>query len=167
MLPFVTDTRKECAVLSHFPAPCGSVQASELESQLAPNSYTALVSGSQMESRKWGRGWNGGSVAAALGEQDWLMLWLEHSWAAPSKDKNKRVSNSIVAGCLIPWTASPGWWLCYYGHCSRHWPDARLWQNCTLIAQARGAQDLQGGSWSPAAIRRRHTQILVSPTRRP
>lgn len=33
------------------------------------------------------------------------MLWLEHSWAAPSKDKNKRDSNSIVAGCLIPWTA--------------------------------------------------------------
>ena len=70
MLPFVTDTRKECVVLSHFPAPCGSVQASELESQLAPNSYTALVSGSQMEPRKWGRGWNGGIVAAALGEQD-------------------------------------------------------------------------------------------------
>lgn len=100
MLLFVIDACEECPVLSHFPTPCGSVQASELESQPAPNSYTALVSGSQMESRKWGRGWNGGSTAAALGEQDWLMLWLEHSWAAPSKDKNKRDSNSVVAGCL-------------------------------------------------------------------
>lgn len=57
--------------------------------------------------------WNGevgervewsGSIAA-FGNKTWLMLWLEHSRRF-FKDKNKRDSDSAVAGCLG--TDSPG-----------------------------------------------------------
>lgn len=89
---------------------------------LSPNSYIAGGIGEWCFRPGPGsrvRGWTGCRVAAAFGEQIWLMQWLEHSWAAPSKHKNKQGSDSTEAGCLafIPWAAALGWWLLCSGYC--------------------------------------------------
>lgn len=101
----------------------------------------ALVSAAQTESRKEvGRGEWTQCCSPSWGTRLWLMQWLEHSWAAPSKHKNKWGSNGTVADCLdlILWTVALGWWPLYSGHCFRCWHDSHLQQNCALIPQGSG-----------------------------
>lgn len=110
-----------------------------------------------MQSVEWMQHFN-----SSWGTRVWLTEWLEHSWAAPSKHKNKQGSHSTAADCLG----------IYFLDCSIRMMAPLSWPLLLVLAWGplaaelylitQGDQDLQGECWPPTGVRR-HTQILVTP----
>lgn len=120
----------------------------------APNSYPARGIGEQC--LRWSPGSRGRAFQQLLGNKTLTHAVTGTSWAAPSKHKNKRGSDSTVAGCLGIYSldCSPGMMvsLLYSGHCFRRWYDAHSQENCYLpntgfrvISTSRINADIQQG----------------------
>lgn len=98
-----------------------------------PNANSNPARGIGEQCLRWSPGSKGRAFQQLLGSKNLTHAVTGTSWAAPWKHKNKRGSDSTVAGCLGIYSldCSPGMMVSYSGHCSRCWHDAHSQENCT------------------------------------